>query len=159
MPNFSEIHSVVLETKYTDVHNFPSMTSLHKITHNKTKREYCQIIYLMAPQSLSVVDTSWKFSKSQKLTLRSALLEANRNSLGWNSTAVTGPPWSVNSLRSRPALMSHSCNITGNYITITEYLVALTITYVYYTMVSTNVTASKHKQGHACKWAYMVIWT
>ena len=44
-------------------------------------------MHLTAPVSRSVVPTSWKDSRSQKLTVLSWLPLARRNSWGWNSTS------------------------------------------------------------------------
>ena len=62
--------------------------------------------HLTGPESLSEVETSWKDSRSQKLTHLSWEAEASRNSCGWNSTSWTGPACSWNSVINLPARRS-----------------------------------------------------
>ena len=66
-------------------------------------------IYLTGLVSGSELETSVKFSRSQKRTRRSAPPDASRNSCGWNSTSVTGAVCSFNSTSSRPARKSQIC--------------------------------------------------
>ena len=58
----------------------PTYLKINEIYMNHYMNHRVYLLYLIGPESFSDLETKLKFSKSQKLTVRSAEAEANKNS-------------------------------------------------------------------------------